>query len=130
MFVTSSWSSSSLNHPMHYWQKRRRKSFAELNVFGFLEKHATSALVNQPTLHSGGVIRGRVCGCCCWPWCYMSCVMCHVSRDMWHIKCDIFSYYYLKTKFFFLIFWFFSIDATIGTYWEIKCLPYAVFLGK
>ena len=24
------------------------------------------SLANQPTLHSGGASRGRVCGCCCW----------------------------------------------------------------
>ena len=53
---------------------------------GFLD----SVLVNQPTVLSGGVIRGRVHGCVCWRWCHVSCVKCHISCDTWHIKIYIF----------------------------------------
>ena len=82
---TSSWRSSSLNHPMQYWLKI---IFAEKPCFFPLENPATSSFVNQPTVHSGRVRRGRVCAFCFWPWCYMSCALCHVSHVKWHVTYD------------------------------------------
>ena len=36
--------------------------------FGNLVGYLGSVLVNQPTVQSWGVGRGRVCGCWCWHW--------------------------------------------------------------
>ena len=49
-----------------------RKGFFDLldyldNFLHFEENLNVWSLQNQPTVHSGGVIRKRVCGSGCWP---------------------------------------------------------------
>ena len=52
------------------------------NWFVPLENHATSALVNQPTVHSAIVRSSRVCAIAVGVGvtCHVSCVLCHVSK--------------------------------------------------
>ena len=39
-----------------------------LSFFLILLGFSVSRVANQPTVHSGGVIRERVCSCGCWRW--------------------------------------------------------------
>ena len=75
--------------------------------------------VNQPTENSGGVSRGRVCGCDCWRWW-------HVTGDRWHVTHDFFSF-----VFFLIIFLnFFRFGATIRTQHHYYTLKFEHCLEK
>ena len=47
-----------------------------------------SILVNQPTVHSGGISRGRVCGCGRWRKWHATGDRWHVTPGMWHLTPD------------------------------------------
>ena len=72
--------------------KLRTLLFKVLTIFeGFRFSLAffCSVFVNQPTAHSQGVIRGRVCDCGCWRWWQVRCDKSHRAGD-WY-RC-----YYLQ----------------------------------
>ena len=61
-----------------------------LMIFSVLSFFWFSVLVIQPTVHNGGVGRGRVCGCGCWlsdGW-QVAGDRCPVTCDTWHMTCD------------------------------------------
>ena len=70
---------------------------------------------NQPTLHSGGVSMGMVCGCCFGDRWHMAC-------DPWQLTNDRFSIIFHKSRN--------TCEncASFRTRWEILCLPYTLFL--
>ena len=58
---------------------------ADFFLLSSLENHATSVLVKQPTVYSGGVREGGgsvAVAVGAGVTCHVSCGMCHVSRDM------------------------------------------------
>ena len=95
------------------WLTRRQFNFCKVcpiylalkNKIGFYG----SVLVDQPTLHSGGVNRGMLCG------------------DRWHL-------FALNLLFMFLQFFLYLkknlFIGTFRTHQEIQCLPYAGFLER
>ena len=66
-----------------------------------------SVLVNQDTVHSGRVIKGRVSGGRCFCWWHLTCAMDtrHMTCDKWHLTSDFFIYFSdTKNCFFFCFF--------------------------
>ena len=61
------------------------------NLLCYFPKTNISVLANQPTVHSGGVSRGRVCGCSCLCWWHETC-------DSWNLKCFIFFKFFVSVS--------------------------------
>ena len=68
---------------------------------------------NKPTVHNGGVSRGRVCDCGCWHYWQVAGGRGQVTHDTWHQTLYIFLFVVVS----------FGIGATICTHIGSQCLP-------
>ena len=101
-----------------YWLNRRRFDLGTFQWFS--KKLGFWVFAKQPTVHSGGVSRGRVHGCGCWrywqvkgDWWHVTCDMWHMTHDRWHVTCETLGMTHdIVFLFFFLFFHLAQLSAT------------------
>ena len=105
----------------------------KLNWFWFFGFFLGFILVNQPTVHSERVSRGRVCGCGpgCWRWWEVRGERWHVTFAMWHMPCNMWHVTHDKWHFFLKLLFSFGIQQGFSPwqkisyewkkYWEQQC---------
>ena len=104
-----------------YSRRGKSSSFSKWKVSIWMAstwKKILWVITNKPTVHSGGVIMGRVSGCGCRHYGKVTGDTQNVTHDMGYLAPESWLFYPLLS-----VSVRFGIGATIRTRWEIQCPP-------